>query len=285
VTALAITGPGAVSAAAPPPWRQWVAELWWVLRVADGLTLATLAALVRGLRAIPMQARGPLFAVGVAGFFAVKATTGYLDDPRPLGVILLAPAIVVGLFALFCAWVMSGLAPTRIKAGHGNSMCVRNTVTGKTKMTAHYAPSPTKNKVHTPWFTAKHEGGHGAAAAATGGRPLESHAYSDGSGWCSAILPGGGDLRTRVVNYMTFIYGWQIAVNSTSGCGHDNRMLEWAANLLPAAQRDDAHHAAKAKARSAQTTHAGLRNEIATSLVKHGRWGGGGGGRYHLGGY
>lgn len=270
----------------PPPWRQWVTELWWLLNFADFLLVGSVVVAVRAARAIPNQVRWPLAAAVLVALLAFKAGVAYVADPRPLQVVLLAPVVVVVGFALFCAWVMSGLAPTRIKGAHGASLSVRSTVTGKAKMTAHYAPSPTKpgapTKTHTPWFTAKHEGGHAAAAHGVGGRALEAHAYADGSGWCSAVLPGGGSQRDRVIRYVAFIAGGEVAVNSQAGCGHDQRMIKWATSLLPSAEQARARHEGYAKARSAQTSYASVRNAVATSLVRTGRWGGGGSGTYHL---
>lgn len=143
------TGPTTAAAfepIAPPPWRQWFAELWWVLGYADALLLLAVWTSVRGVRSIPMQVRMPLFAVAVAGFCGVRAVLAYLADPRPLAAMLVAPAVVGLLGLLFCAWVMSALHPS----AHGH---------GGRGATVHHGHSASEREA------AAHEGrGHAAVA-------------------------------------------------------------------------------------------------------------------------
>jgi hypothetical protein len=264
---------------APPPWRQWFDELWWVLQFADALLVLSLRAGVRGVRAIPPMARMPLFATTLGMGLGVRCVFAYLADPRPLLTILAAPVIVFGLFMLFCAWMMSGLAPTTERTAHG-SVTTRRTITGKTEMTARFAPPPGKR--HTPWMTARHEGGHAAAIEACGGTVVESHAYSDGSGVCKGRLPHMPKLKHRVINYMSVMVAGEVAVSSKSGCGHDQRWAKWACEKLPKAEQHDAWHRAYSMARWAQITHAATARKVATALSSTGHYKGAGGPQRYL---
>jgi hypothetical protein len=165
--------PATTLAAPPLPWRRWFAELWWVLGFADALLVLTVRAGCRALSRIPTMARLPLATFALAAYLGGRGVLGYLADPRPIATILLAPIAVAAGFLLFCAWTCSGLAPVTQRTAHG-SMTTRMTITGKTEMTARFAPPPGKR--HTPWMTAKHEGGHAAAIEAVGGTVVSARA-------------------------------------------------------------------------------------------------------------
>lgn len=204
------------------------------------LTVAGLYCLARGLLAFP---------------------SNVLASLRPLG-------IVVAVVALFLIWTLSGLAPITNRGKHG-SMTTRRTVTGKTELTARFAPTP--GKPHTPVMTAKHEGGHAAAAVAAGGRVIEARAWRDGSGLCRANLPCG-DKNTELVNYMSYMVGGEVAVNSLAGCGHDQKWAKWARDQLPEEDRAAGWRKAYAKARAAQSSHAHVAKAVASALIRTGRY-------------
>jgi hypothetical protein len=275
----------AIAVPAPPPWRDWIAELWWLLDFADALLLALLRAAARQVGRIPRAAVGPLAATGLAAYMAVRAVTGYLADPRPIAAVLAWPLIITLVFVLFCAWACSGLAPVTYRSAHG-SMTIRRTITGKTELTARYVKDKAKPKPKprfcTPKHTAQHEGGHAAAIEACGGTIVGAAAFSDGSGWCKGRLPRLSKLSHRVINYMSVMVAGEVATGSKAGCGHDQHWANWAAEKLPAKERPAAWSRAYSMARWAQLTHGGVANRVADALLRTGRYHGAGGPQHYL---
>lgn len=263
----------------PLPWRRWGAELWWVLSFADTLLVLTLRAGVRTVGRIPVMVRLPLAAFTLAAYLGGRGVLGYLADPRPIATVLLIPVVAAAGFVLFCAWACSGLAPVTQRTAHG-SMTTRMTITGKTEMTARFAPPPGKR--FTRWMTAQHEGGHAAAIEATGGTVVEARAWSDGSGVCRGRLPRMADLKHAVINYMSVMVAGEVAVGSKAGCGHDQRWATWAANQLPPKDRCAAWSRAYSMARWAQITHAATARRVATALSQTGHYQGAGGSEHYV---
>lgn len=187
---------------------------------------------------------------------------------------LIGPGLVVGGCALFLLWTLSGFAPVTHRSAHG-SMTTRRTVTGRTAVTTRFAPPPGKR--HTPWMTARHEGGHAAAIEAVGGTVVEARAYPDGSGVCRGRLPCMSNFKHAVTNYISVMVGGEVAVNSKSGCSHDQHWAKWARDQLPVEDRAAAWSRGYQLARSAQGTHAGTARRVAEALSRTGRYEGAGG--------
>lgn len=270
----------AIAVPAPPPWRDWIAELWWLLQFADDLLLVTLRGGVRGFRRIPRTARLPIAAVALCVYMGDRAVTGYLADPRPIMTVLAWPLLVVCGFVLFCAWACSGLAPITYRGPHG-TMTVRRTITGKTELTARYVKTKPK-KFCTPRSTAVHEGGHAAAIEACGGTIVGAAAFSDGSGWCKGRLPRLSKLRHRVINYMSVMVAGEVATGSKSGCGHDQYWATWAVEKLPKKDRSMAWSRAYSMARWAQSTHRATAARVRDALLRTGRYHGAGGSQHYV---
>jgi len=269
----------AVAVPVSPPWRDWAAEVWWLLGLADRLLLRLLWAGLRRAGRLPPAALGPLAALALCGYMAFRAVSGYLADPRPLASVFLWP-LLIGLVALlFLAWTHSGLAPIRYKTRHG-TMTMRRTITGKTELTARYKPSP--GKPATTMRTANHEGGHGAAIEAVGGHIVEAGAYPDGGGYCKGRLPRMSKLSHRVTNYIAVMVAGEVATGTKRGCGHDQHWAKWARDKLPPKERHTAWSRGYTLARSAQHTHAATARRVRDALLRTGKYRGSGGPERYL---
>lgn len=97
---------GAGAMPAPPPWRRWVAELWWTAR--SGATYAGIAA--RWVGRCPREAVAPLAAVVLVGFLAVHAIAAWVAEPRPFGQTLIPPAVALTMVGAAYGWARMDMA-------------------------------------------------------------------------------------------------------------------------------------------------------------------------------
>lgn len=293
-----------------PPIEVAAARAWWAARFLIGLSLEAIRTLLRALWrvgqwlwALPRENQGVLTVTLTAAGMGVYAVREMLADPRTWAQVFGPPGWVVGvvtslfiarvarrpivvlvpfgaaLWALFPPQVFVALVgvslitvywTTSKRTAHGH-MTERRTLTGATESTAHFAPSP--GKQHCSQKTAQHEGGHAAAAVAVGGHVTKARAFADGSGYCSARIPVGKTPFEHAVMRVAFYAGGELAVHSRDGCSADQALIRSNLDTLPSGQRPMARTAGYAKGRSAQSTHAHVRNRVADALIKAGRYG------------
>ena len=261
-----------------PRWQQWTAEVWWLTRFLAALAWLTARGLVRMLGRVPPPAWPPLGCVALCAYFAFRAVSAWLADPRPLGVILTPVALALGGF--IALWITAAFTPT-VVAGRGRTRTtIRTTITGQTEVVAHFAPPPT-GKRRGQWFTCRHEAGHAAAAVHVGGTVTKAVVHADGSGYCGARLPREGSQFKRVVNYVALLAGGECAVHSRSGCSHDQANITRALDTLPEHQRAQARNAGYASAHAAQHAQSAFAKKVASALAKTGTYHGSGGSEHY----
>lgn len=289
-----------------PPIEIAAARVLWAARFLLGLTIEALRALwgaVGWFRGLPRENQAVAVVTLTAAGIGVYAVQEMLADPRTWAQVFGPPGWVIGiaasLFIARCArrpivllvpfaLVLWAVFPPQVfialvgvsliavywttskRTAHGH-MTERRTLTGATESTAHFAPSP--GKQHCPQKTAQHEGGHAAAAVAVGGHVTKARAFADGSGYCSARIPAGKAPFEHAVMRVAFYAGGELAVHSRDGCSADQALIRSNLDTLPSGQRHMARTAGYAKGRSAQSTHAHVRNRVADALSKTGRYG------------
>lgn len=147
--------------------------------------------------------------------------------------------IVLAALLLGAVLVMSRIGGNRLAVGHSHPGSLRH--------------------------SARHEGGHAAAARALYGRVTEARLYPDGSGYVEAYIPDNPHDR------MVFALAGAAAVGDDIGAQDDLASVERTSRLVPRGEREAIRRSAERAARNIVRQHAPQIERDAATLLRYGK--------------